>query len=85
MFTLTNILRAFDNETKVKIYTTRLNTMVSPLISTKYNECSNLTLVKTGMVKDLTALYKNTTIYVCNCYVQDDYLIILVDDISYIY
>lgn len=85
MFTLTNILRAFDNETKVKIYTTRLNTMVSPLISTKYNECSNLTLVKTGMVKDLTALYKNTTVYVCNCYVQDDYLIILVDDISYIY
>ena len=85
MFTLTNILRAFDNETKVKIYTTRLNTMVSPLISTKYNECSNLTLVKTGIVKDLTALYKNTTVYVCNCYVQDDYLIILVDDISYIY
>lgn len=85
MFTLTNILRAFDNETKVKIYTTRLNTMVSPLISTKYNECSNLTLVKTGMVKDLTALYKNTTVYVCNCYVQDDYLIILVDNISYIY
>lgn len=85
MFTITNILRAFDNETKVKIYTTRLNTMVSPLISTKYNECSNLTLVKTGMVKDLTALYKNTTVYVCNCYVQDDYLIILVDDISYIY
>jgi hypothetical protein len=85
MFTLTNILRAFDNETKVKIYTTRLNTMVSPLISTKYNECSNLTLVKTGMVKDLTVLYKNTTVYVCNCYVQDDYLIILVDDISYIY
>lgn len=85
MFTLTNILRAFDNETKVKIYTTRLNTMVSPLISTKYNECSNLTLVKTGMVKDLTALYKNTTVYVCNCYIQDDYLIILVDDISYIY
>lgn len=85
MFTLTNILRAFDNETKVKIYTTRLNTMVSPLISTKYNECSNLTLVKTGMVKDLTALYKNTTVYVCNCYVQNDYLIILVDDISYIY
>lgn len=85
MFTLTNILRAFDNKTKVKIYTTRLNTMVSPLISTKYNECSNLTLVKTGMVKDLTALYKNTTVYVCNCYVQDDYLIILVDDISYIY
>ena len=85
MFTLTNILRAFDNETKVKIYTTRLNTMVSPLISTKYNECSNLTLVKTGMVKDLTILYKNTTVYVCNCYVQDDYLIILVDDISYIY
>ena len=85
MFTLTNILRAFDNETKVKIYITRLNTMVSPLISTKYNECSNLTLVKTGMVKDLTALYKNTTVYVCNCYVQDDYLIILVDDISYIY
>lgn len=85
MFTLTNILRAFDNETKVKIYTTRLNTVVSPLISTKYNECSNLTLVKTGMVKDLTALYKNTTVYVCNCYVQDDYLIILVDDISYIY
>lgn len=85
MFTLTNILRAFDNETKVKIYTTRLNTMVSSLISTKYNECSNLTLVKTGMVKDLTALYKNTTVYVCNCYVQDDYLIILVDDISYIY
>ena len=85
MFTLTNILRAFDNETKVKIYTTRLNTVVSPLISTKYNECSNLTLVKTGIVKDLTALYKNTTVYVCNCYVQDDYLIILVDDISYIY
>ncbi len=85
MFTLTNILRAFDNETKVKIYTTRLNTMVSPLISTKYNECSNLTLVKTGLVKDLTALYKNTTVYVCNCYIQDDYLIILVDDISYIY
>lgn len=85
MFTLTNILRAFDNETKVKIYTTRLNTMVSPLISTKYNECSNLTLVKTGTVKDLTVLYKNTTVYVCNCYVQDDYLIILVDDISYIY
>ena len=85
MFTLTNILRAFDNETKVKIYTTRLNTMVSPLISTKYNECSNLTLVKTGIVKDLTVLYKNTTVYVCNCYVQDDYLIILVDDISYIY
>ena len=85
MFTLTNILRAFDNETKVKIYTTRLNTVVSPLISTKYNECSNRTLVKTGMVKDLTALYKNTTVYVCNCYVQDDYLIILVDDISYIY
>lgn len=85
MFTLTNILRAFNNETKVKIYTTRLNTMVSPLISTKYNECSNLTLVKTGMVKDLTVLYKNTTVYVCNCYVQDDYLIILVDDISYIY
>lgn len=85
MFTLTNILRAFDNETKVKIYTTRLNTVVSPLISTKYNECSNLTLVKTGMVKDLTALYKNTTVYVCNCYIQDDYLIILVDDISYIY
>lgn len=85
MFTLTNILRAFDNETKVKIYTTRLNTMVSPLISTKYNECSNLTLVKAGMVKDLTVLYKNTTVYVCNCYVQDDYLIILVDDISYIY
>lgn len=85
MFTLTNILRAFDNETKVKIYTTRLNTMVSPLISTKYNECSNLTLVKTGMVKDLTVLYKNTTVYVCNCYVQNDYLIILVDDISYIY
>lgn len=85
MFTLTNILRAFDNETKVKIYTTRLNTMVSPLISTKYNECSNLTLVKTGMIKDLTVLYKNTTVYVCNCYVQDDYLIILVDDISYIY
>lgn len=85
MFTLTNILRAFDSITKVKIYTTRLNTMVSPLISTKYNECSNLTLVKTGMVKDLTVLYKNTTVYVCNCYVQDDYLIILVDDISYIY
>lgn len=85
MFTLTNILRAFDNETKVKIYTTRLNTMVSPLISTKYNECSNLTLIKTGMVKDLTVLYKNTTVYVCNCYVQNDYLIILVDDISYIY
>ena len=85
MFTLTNILRAFDNETKVEIYTTRLNTMVSPLISTKYNECSNLTLVKTGMVKDLTVLYKNATVYVCNCYVQNDYLIILVDDISYIY
>lgn len=85
MFTLTNILRAFDNITKVKIYTTKLNTMVSPLISTKYNECSNLTLVKTGIAKDLITLYKNTTIYVCNCYVQDDYLIILVDNIVYTY
>lgn len=85
MFTLTNILRAFDYKTKVKIYTTKLNTVVSPLISTKYNECSNLTLVKEGIAKDLITLYKNTTVYVCNCYVQDNYLIILVDDISYIY
>lgn len=82
MFILSTLLKAFDDNTEVKIYTTRLKTMVSPLIPTEYYEITNLTCKETGTAKELLNKYEYMQIYVLNCYVRDNSLIMLVDEFS---